>query len=302
MDPAKRKAFDALPTLGSSPNTCPACKVCGTPTRLIDAVDFCKCCSAEPYQFGLTGIIVPYFRCPNCQFMFTDLIDDWSATDISRYIYNDDYIKVDPDYIEKRPHRTAAHLAPLLSECRNVRILDYGSGSGVFAQAMTAQGYVSVDSYDPYSSPQPLTGTFDLITCIEVLEHSPQPLHTLTEIAGRLSEKGAILVGQSLQPDDIEVIAGRWWYLAPRNGHVSFYTHETFLALAERSHLKYEGGNGIYAFTHGQVDDSVRQVIEKIRRATLPEDKRRLARARGLRGAWQRAARWVSRHLGGTDA
>jgi len=126
-----------------------------------------------------------------------------------------------------------------------------------------------------------------------VLEHAPDPLKTLIEIAARLSGDGAILVGQTLQPENIEEIAGRWWYLAPRNGHVSLFAHETFVALAERAGLRYEGGSGVYAFTRAQVGEPILHLLNVIRSGMLPDIRRRLARA-----TWRHRIRSLLRRLG----
>ena len=241
MEATKQQWALSLRELVRPPERPPACKVCAAPTRLFDSVDFNQHCGAPPSMFGESGIAVEYYRCDRCGFLFTNLIDDWSAAELSEFIYNADYIKIDPEYLGARAQRTAEHLAPLLISCRDLRILDYGSGSGAFAQSMGAHGFKKVASYDPLSSPQPPRGTFDLITCFEALEHAPQPLDTFAEIAGKLSRKGVVLIGQSLQPDDIEEIRGQWWYLAPRNGHVSFFTHDTFLELAARTRSEIPG-------------------------------------------------------------
>ena len=49
---------------------------------------------------------VTYYRCVHCQLIFTDFIDDWTIDEISRFIYNDDYVKVDPEYLRRpaAPH------------------------------------------------------------------------------------------------------------------------------------------------------------------------------------------------------
>jgi 2-polyprenyl-6-hydroxyphenyl methylase/3-demethylubiquinone-9 3-methyltransferase len=295
MNDARRQEFLKLQPLAHSQGPCPNCKICGAPTRLFDAVDFYKHCGEppdSPYQFGLSGIIVPYYRCNTCRFIFTDIIDDWNSEDLREFIYNSDYLKVDPEYVEVRPRRTAMHLAPLLTSCAQARILDYGSGSGAFAKEMAAHGYTNIESYDPLSSPAPPSGTFDLITCFEVLEHASRPLDTLSEIAMRLSEGGAILIGQTLQPENIEDIAGRWWYLAPRNGHVSLFAHESFFALAERARLQYRGGRGVFGFTSTHVADCVETVIQRIRQGMTPDIRRRLGRAR-----WRHRIRSLRRRL-----
>ena len=295
MNDTKSKAFLGLRPLAYSQGPWPICKICGTRTQLFDAVDFYKhCCDPPdtPYRFGLSGIIVPYFRCDTCRFLFTDLIDDWGPVELAEFIYNADYLKVDPEYVDVRPRRNATHLAPALSFCMDARILDYGSGSGAFAAAMTAHSFKRVESYEPFTSPTKPNGTFDMITCFEVLEHAARPVDTLLEIAGWLSAGGIILIGQTLQPENIEDIAGRWWYLAPRNGHVSLFTHETFMALAERTQLQYRGGSGVYAFIRPPTSELTEKVLKLVRSGMLPEIRRRFARA-----TWHHRIRWLRRRL-----
>jgi hypothetical protein len=264
MSSVKLRMFSGLQQLESRQAEIPICKVCSGHATLFDAVDFNKHCSGLPYQFGLSGIVVPYYRCTKCSFIFSDFIDDWSVEEVSQFIYNDDYVKVDPEYIGVRARRTARLMTSLLAGCEDLRILDYGSGSGVFSEEMATHGFKRVENYDPFSSPLRPAGPFDLITCFEVIEHSPRPLTTLIEMCDGLSNQGAIIIGQSLQPNNIEEIGARWWYVAPRNGHVSIFAEETFLTLANRLNLIYRRGSGIYAFTRDRLAGPTLSAVERI--------------------------------------
>jgi len=263
MDASLQQLLEKLPGLNSDESTFPKCKVCEGHTTLFDCVDFNKHCSADPYRFGLSGIGVPYYRCGKCGFIFTDFIDKWSDDEIARYIYNDDYVKVDPQYHGTRALNAATEMARHLAGCERLKILDYGSGSGVFAEEMRRRGFQFIESYDPFSSPVKPVGLFDLITCFEVIEHSPQPLKTLTDMAARLSPDGAIIIGQTLQPGNIDEIGGRWWYLGPRNGHVSLFAEETFITLATQTNLTYHRGNGLYFFARHKMNKPIANVAAR---------------------------------------
>jgi hypothetical protein len=273
MDSMKLRIFSGLQRLDDRQAQIPSCKVCSGRTTFFDAVDFNKHCSGLPYQFGLSGIVIPYYRCANCNFIFTDFIDDWSTEEVSQFIYNADYLKVDPEYLGARARRTAREMAIFLAGCENLRILDYGSGSGIFSEEMAKHGFKQVESYDPISSPSRPPGSFDIVTCFEVIEHSPQPLVTLTEMCGSLSNRGAIIIGQSLQPSNIEEIGARWWYIAPRNGHVSIFAEETFIKLANRLNLIYHRGSGIYALAKGEL---VGPTLNAVARVGMPIHERTL--------------------------
>ena len=74
-----------------------------------------------------------------------------------------------------------------------------------------------------FSLPTRPTGRFDVITCIEVIEHAPSPQFILADMRSLLADDGCILIGESLQPPDIDTVRCGWWYVAPRNGHASIY-------------------------------------------------------------------------------
>lgn len=225
-----------------------ACKACGGFSPPFDSVDFHKVCSrVAPFAYGFTGQHVQYHRCADCGFAFTSDMDGWSREDFARFVYNSDYVLTDGDYESVRPAQMAKEVAGRLGPWRTLRILDYGSGSGAFAAAMQALGLL-VESYDPFSHPKRPEGHFDLITCFEVIEHSPVPVETIAEMASFLAEGGAILFSQPLQPANIEEVRGSWWYIAPRNGHVSIYTADALAVLAAGCGLTFYRGDGISAF------------------------------------------------------
>src|ERR1700730_4321511 len=136
MDSLKRQILDSLPRLDWPQAQLPKCKICAANVRLFDAVDFKKHCAGAPYQFGLSGLVVPYYRCAMCSFIFTDFLDDWSDDEVAQFIYNADYVKVDPEYSGGRATKTATEMKTRLAGCEGARILDYGSGSGKFAEEM----------------------------------------------------------------------------------------------------------------------------------------------------------------------
>ena len=155
MNPLLEEKLISLPKLKRENVASRTCKICGRAAPLFDVVDFNKICSENnPLEFGAAGIPVAYYRCGNCDFAFTDFTDDWTSTDYSRFIYNDDYIKIDGEYAGARASRTARHMQSVLDGCQHLKILDYGSGSGQFAAQLQRLGFVNVSNYDPFSSPE----------------------------------------------------------------------------------------------------------------------------------------------------
>lgn len=212
------------------------CKICGAPAKLFDVCDFATYChrpagGAET----LSGIAVYYYRCSTCGFMFTPLTDSWSAEDFRSRIYNDEYVKYDPGYADERPRTNAALLTNSFGNHRqSISVLDFGGGNGATTEYLKANGFTNAHSYDPISRPDdPLPAhQFDLVTCFEVLEHANNPMDVVRRLAAL--SKGMVLFSTLVQPADIETQKLRWWYAAPRNGHISLFSRQA-LTLAWKS-------------------------------------------------------------------
>jgi len=247
------------------------CKICGGATEFFDVVDFNKFCNVtDYYAFGRSGIPVCYWRCVDCGFLFTDFCDAWSPEDFSRWIYNADYILVDPGYSEIRPAQLAQQVGCRLRGLESIAILDYGSGSGVMTERLRRQGFAGAMNFDPYSSPARPAGLFDLVTCFEVLEHTPDPIAALEEMRAFLRPGGCILFGQSLQPANIAEVRGNWWYVAPRNGHVSCYTEESLAHLAARAGMTFCGRAQLFLFRGAQALPVTERLYREFGPALIP--------------------------------
>jgi SAM-dependent methyltransferase len=215
------------------------CKICGCPAPLFGEVDFNRCCEdsrvASPPPLG---IAVHYRRCTDCGFLFTECFDDWTQAEFKQFIYNDDYIRFDPDYLEERPAGNAAQMIVKFGQDRaRIRILDYGGGNGLLAARLRAAGFQHVQTYDPFTpeySGRPDT-KFDLITSYETFEHLADPLPVLDILVGLLAPGGVVLFSTLLQPAEFAAIGMTWWYIGPRNGHISLYSARA-LALAWQPH------------------------------------------------------------------
>lgn len=206
------------------------CKICGGAAALYGVVDLQKSC-AELWgvRLPLSGVPVYYCRCAQCGFLFTDAFDDWSEEQFKTHIYNGEYLSVDPEYEEKRP-RTCGEMVAALWAQRKVqtRVLDFGGGNDVLCSVLRARGFPVAETYDPMVTeyarrPQ---GKFDLITCIETFEHMPDPGAGISQIVECLAETGLVLYSTRVQPVDFDKCGLAWWYVGPRNGHISIFTRK----------------------------------------------------------------------------
>lgn len=204
------------------------CKICGGESALFGVVDFAKHCSeARVRRFPLTGAPVYYHRCQLCGFLCTDAFDDWSEANFKTEIYNDGYVEVDPDYREVRPIGNAKLVQDLFGARKaELRVLDYGGGDGLLSTTLRGSGFLEAQTFDPFVAdfaerPQQ---KFDIVTCFETLEHMPDPMAGIGSIASSTKETGLVLFSTLLQPPDFETHGVNWWYVGPRNGHVSIFS------------------------------------------------------------------------------
>lgn len=220
------------------------CKVCGGRAPLHVVVDFNKNCEElHGYFLPLSGVPVYYGRCETCGFLFTRFCDGWTDEDFGRHIYNDDYIKVDPEHTEARPARVAPVVPRwFFRDLSRLSILDWGGGSGAMKRELERFGAKRVEAYDPFvpAYAKKPEGKFQLVTCFEVIEHMADPLAAVMEMASFLDpEEGGILHSTAPIPEDHIVKHNMWTYLAPRNGHISLFSYEALERLWRRAGLHF---------------------------------------------------------------
>ena len=90
------------------------CPVCNSNSAPLDVVDFNKSCEELRQKYlPLSQKPIYYFLCENCHFCFAPEIYNWTISEFEEKIYNNQYIEIDPDYVENRPTANAKHLIHL---------------------------------------------------------------------------------------------------------------------------------------------------------------------------------------------
>lgn len=227
-----------------------ACKCCSGTARLYGVVDFNKNCETGQGRpvLSLSGIPVYYHRCPNCGFIFTTFTDQWTPDEFAKHIYNNEYALVDPDYADTRPRASAQTVEQLWGLSKHLRVLDYGGGNGLTARLLREAGFKHVEVYDPFvpefaKRPE---GQFSIITMFEVLEHSPTPKETMADLASMLADAGVVTLSTLLQPQKMDQIGVSWWYLSPRNGHVSMHSRRSLSEIVTPLGLRVGSFNDVF--------------------------------------------------------
>lgn len=220
------------------------CPVCGSLAEAIDVVDFNKCCEeARGLYFKICGFPVYYVLCDECGFCFAPELHRWSINEFANNVYNSDYIKVDPDYLEIRPRNNAnAVISMFQNSLFEISHLDYGGGSGLLSKLLKESGWRST-SYDPFVDTDQsfdALGRFDLITAFEVFEHVPDIGQLMVDLSSLLRSDGVILFSTLLSDSFI----GRnqrlsWWYASPRNGHISLFSRKSLSVVSKKAGFNF---------------------------------------------------------------
>ncbi len=224
-------ALRNLPGYAFSMST-PSCKICGAPSTFFAKVDFHANAQLHFGYYDLpinpSGLMLDYYRCHACGFLFTPFMDDWTPQKFGEMIYNQDYPQVDGTYNGYRGGTFANILALAFhGKLPQLQFLDYGGGLGIQAELLRVFGAKRSESYDPYAVGRNRpAGTFNVVTCMEVVEHSTNPKQTIADIVKFAADDGLIMFTTEAPPADIEQQKEKWWYITPRVGHVSFYSFD----------------------------------------------------------------------------
>lgn len=217
----------------------PNCPVCDGKSSLLDVLDFNKSCEELRGTFlPASGVPVSYFLCSRCQFCFAPEISAWSLEEFAKRIYNDEYVLVDPNYIELRPKTNAASLQSMFGHRPpTIRHLDYGGGRGLLAATLKNSNWNSI-SYDPFENRDvqiEQLGKFDLITAFEVFEHVPDVYQLMSNLHTLLAPDGIVFFSTLVSDGNISIEKRLdWWYAAPRNGHISLFSNYSLALLGKK--------------------------------------------------------------------
>lgn len=204
------------------------CKLCSSELESIGSVPFDKNCVNLP---TVSAKFVEYYRCKNCGSIMCPEMLEWSSERLGEEVYNEEYVKYDPEYVSIRPTNWANSLENL--KYKSITHLDYGSGSGIMSNLLKEKGWKST-AYDPFSNNIKPTKKYNFITAIEVIEHSTDVEATIKDMQQYLARDGVILFSTLLAEKDFDI---DWWYIMPRNGHICFPSKVAMVNIAKRNGL-----------------------------------------------------------------
>ena len=220
----------------------PCCRLCGSeelqivkPSNIADRLTS-NSFSITDSHYGMTGAI---YRCRNCEFL--------QCSDLQEVLPFYEEL-VDPGYEVGRQERSL-QARRILEAVHTLqpqgRLLDIGAGSGMLVEQAFQMGYDAV-GVEPSAwlqkmalerrlpvhlgtFPHPAArGPFDIISLVDVIEHVPDPMDLLRNIATNLSDNGvAIIVTPDVSSMAARILGWRWWHF--RVAHIGYFNKRTLL-------------------------------------------------------------------------
>jgi SAM-dependent methyltransferase len=195
-------------------------------------------------------------RCPSCGFLYRnpnvrpERLGDLYATGYSKFLSG--------KYAANRQRRyelTMKAFSPVFDEGKERRLLDFGSGVGLFLELAEKRGFdaygvdLSPESVEqanerletartyfgaPEDVPEIAAGGFDVITLWSVLAHLPRPLEDFRKFRSLLAPGGVLLILTVNARSLLLKAYGSAWSGFTKN-HLMFYSSETVRTLLGRT-------------------------------------------------------------------
>lgn len=231
-----------------------SCRVCGsTDLKEVRASTINQPLSSD--NFSITdddyGRCAAVWRCRGCGLL--------QCPDIGEVLAYYQTLK-DPAYEDGREQRllqaqrilklAARYVAP-----KGARLLDVGAGSGILLQAAQDMGFAEATGVEPSHwlaargkehglnviegvlPNAQVQGPYDLITCVDVIEHVEDPMGMLRDMKALLSPQGVLLV---VTPDSASLTARimgrRWWHY--RIAHITYFSAATLRTACRKAGLR----------------------------------------------------------------
>jgi SAM-dependent methyltransferase len=186
----------------------------------------CRLCN-HPAQLVFEDVR-PFFACNVCGLIFSDCFI--SAEAVEKH-YTDQHKNTFDWDQEANGFVEAIKKLGLESPLSSLSILDYGSGSGLLAEALRKAGF-NVDCYEPMIhgefNAQNYSKAYDVIILNEVVEHLEDINKTLDIIYNLLPIKGVVFIKTLLtdpivnHPENFKALFSAWWYKDDPT-HISFF-------------------------------------------------------------------------------
>ncbi len=198
----------------------------------------CPICNSNQHSFlakTLHYLERDFFQCKDCEFIFVPKEFHLSAnSEKARYDLHQNH-EGDRTYLDYLAGLLKP-LHPFLSE-KEKNHLDFGCGNAKSLKFIFDQEKIKSSFYDLYFYPDEnlLLQTYDLVTCIEVIEHFNDPLEDLSKLISLVKKDGILFVNTQLFKKELDFV--NWWYKNDPT-HISIFSNETLKFLEVKFNLE----------------------------------------------------------------
>lgn len=233
----------------------------------------CKICAHNSEKLFKEKILnkydVQYFRCLNCEYIFTE----------EPYWFKEAYNQViniyDTGILDRNIYfrKLVSSLIYFFFDKKS-QFLDYAGGYGIFTRLMRDAGF-NFYWTDPYCENILAKGfeynpvnqnEIQLLTAFEVLEHLIYPvdeLEKMLKISRNIAFSTELIPTPVPKPDE-------WWYFSFGHGqHISFYSKKTLQTLAEKFNLFFYNYGHLHLFTDKKLSDRFFKAIMSLNKFGL---------------------------------
>lgn len=183
----------------------------------------CPICSNEPDKFFNKGVVL-YSQCANCKTVFCDMLDQEGKIggeyEVERN-EKENYLRI--ERVDQMAYGIPKH---------EVRILDWGCGSGYFIDDLKKAGYMHVDGFDAYNEKfitLPKKEHYHIVTATEVFEHFSSPFREIDVIYRSLVNGGGVIIETSFTniAEQEKIPIEDFFYISPEAGHSTLFSHHS---------------------------------------------------------------------------
>ena len=226
----------------------------------------CSVCNSEAQKYCSAKMIgkydVQYYKCSNCQFIFTEK-PFWLSE-----AYDSAITKLDIGLITRNES-----MVPVVQAVINkwfdpdAKFIDYGGGYGMLVRMMRDRGFdfyrqdiycsnLYAESFDVTDVP-PFKAA--LLTAFEVFEHLTDPV---AELKKMLELSDNVLFSTTVQPNE-NVNPETWWYFMPETGqHIALFSHKSLQVLADQFGMYYNWNEqNVHFFSRKKINNRLFKVV-----------------------------------------
>ena len=164
-----------------------------------------------------------YFQCESCRTLFSDPINQEGMVGGEHEIPRN----VEQNHI--RIERVAKQMAGFKKD--DFSILDFGAGHGYLMRDFKAAGYNcdAYDAYNPEFDTLPPKNKYQIVTMVEIIEHTSHPFMELDVVNRSLVMGGIVTIETGFWNISVEdnIPIEEYVYIAPHCGHATIFSHHS---------------------------------------------------------------------------